>query len=151
LKEQQSILVEKERQIQKKKDAIKNMRKLHDKQLELLTRSQQETLSSCRMQYDMAAAKLKWRLEQQEKEAKGTAVEQLLNEFEQEQHTLRISNETSTVFPAPRPPPTDYKPTSAKNTPYISPLYIPTCAISWPAPPPLSSLRKTSVVCSKKD
>lgn len=152
MKEHQSILVEKERQIQEKKEAIKCMRKLYDEQLEMLTRSQQETLSSCRMQYDMTAAKLKWRLEQQEKEAKHTAVEQLLNEFEQEQHTLRVSNGTNTFFSAPSPPPpTDHKLINAKNTPYIRPLYIPTHAVSWPAPPPLSSLRKSSMVCSEED
>ncbi|KAI8341867.1 hypothetical protein BC941DRAFT_466764 [Chlamydoabsidia padenii] len=151
LKEHQAILAEKEKLIQEKKAAIENIKRMHEKKLESMTLSQQQTLSSCRMQHEKETAKLKWRLEQQEKESKTTAVEQLLNDFEQEQHTLRVEN-TETHFNKALAPSLNMKiPTTTKNTPYISTLYIPTYAISWPAPPPLSSLRKTSLVCSKED
>ncbi|ORZ22286.1 hypothetical protein BCR42DRAFT_405860 [Absidia repens] len=149
LKEHQSILANKDRLVEEKKRALERINESHSKRVEQLIQSQQQALSSCRMQHHIEVAKLERQLQQQENEAKGIAVEQLLNNFEQEQHTLRVD-----CSPVPRQCQLDIKNTTHitnKNTPFTKPLCIPTSTISWPPPPPLSSLRKSSAVYSQEN
>ncbi|KAI8099701.1 uncharacterized protein BX664DRAFT_289951 [Halteromyces radiatus] len=166
LQQHELALVEKERLLKEQEQQMMTLRESHEESVRQLKTHQSGNILKIKQQHKQEIANLQQQMQQVEKtkqeqmqqqgdqakqqqEYLDAELEKILHAFEQAQHNHTaqlqdLEQSHKTALSDLQQTHVDQLKTIGASQGYTSARYVPTQAISWPAPQPLSSLRKTN-------
>lgn len=157
LRQHEIILCEKQQLLQENETTLKEMQNAHQDEISKLQADQIKKILLLKQQHAKEMADVKARLEEAESklnhgntaEKMEEQLEQVLKEFEQAEHSHPVvqHDKQQQIQQGGKTP--QQHSLKQQQQPYTS-RFLPTEAVSWPAPQPLSILRKTNNAYSQE-
>ncbi|KAL1929397.1 hypothetical protein VTP01DRAFT_1535 [Rhizomucor pusillus] len=159
LRRHEEALAEKEKLLTEQKEALDKLQEAHEEEIRKVKTGQSSSILALQKRHKEEMAALKKRLEEAETKLKNNPanmddeIERILNEFEQAEHShaVQIENlqqshqsELSDLQQSHVTQIHNLKKAQDQTRKGWTSRYLPTEAVSWPAPQPLSILRKTN-------
>ncbi|KAI8390809.1 SH3-binding, glutamic acid-rich protein-domain-containing protein [Radiomyces spectabilis] len=166
LRRHEEALAEKDRLLKEQQDALEQLQDTHTEEMRKLKTSQTSSILTLKQRHKRDMDELQQRLSETEKKMQNEPgvrlddeIERILHEFEQAEHdhTVQIENlqqshenELSDLQENHVAQISQLKKAQDQKRQGWTSRYLPTEAVSWPAPQPLSRLRKTQTATQPK-
>lgn len=161
MRRHEEALAEKDALLSEQKKALDHLQEMHEEQVRSLKTEQSSSILSLKQRHKEDMSNLQARLKEAETKLKNSSnaemmedeIERILKEFEQAEHThaVQIENmeqshqsELSDMQQNHATQIKNLRKQQDQNQKKWTTRYLPTEAVSWPAPQPLSKLRKTN-------
>ncbi|CDS06130.1 hypothetical protein LRAMOSA08658 [Lichtheimia ramosa] len=161
MRRHEEALAEKDALLSEQKKALDHLQEMHEEQVRSLKTEQSSSILSLKQRHKEDMSNLQARLKEAETKLKNSSnaemmedeIERILKEFEQAEHTHAVQIESleqshqSELSDMQQNHATQIKnlrKQQDQNQKKWTTRYLPTEAVSWPAPQPLSKLRKTN-------